>query len=293
RSPHGGRSGGAHRRADGVRRPRAGGNRAVTTAGLLDELRRLDVRVRVDGGKVRVSAPRGVLSPELQAAIARHKAELLALAEETAGALDAPIERVPRDTELPLSFAQQRVWFLDRLEPGSPDYTIALRSRHTGALDAAALERAFTELVRRHEPLRTTFPAVDGRPVQRIHEPRPLALKRIDLSDVPAERRAAALEDTILREAKQPFDLERGPLFRGCLIRLSPHEHELLLAIHHIIADGWSLGILARELQVVHDAIVAGEPHGLPPLPLQFADYAAWQRARLSGENLASQSAYW
>jgi amino acid adenylation domain-containing protein len=201
--------------------------------------------------------------------------------------------RTVKPGALPLSFAQQRLWFLDRLEPGTTAYTLAARRRFQGPLDVKALARALTELSRRHESLRTTFPARAGEPVQQIADPGPVELGLIDLEHLPAADRRDVLEQRVREEAQRPFDLARGPLFRPVLLRLAADEHELLVSLHHIVADGWSLGILGRELSALYEAFLAGQPSPLPEVPLQYADFALWQRRWLAGEALEGQLRYW
>ncbi|NOT55709.1 MAG: amino acid adenylation domain-containing protein [Deltaproteobacteria bacterium] len=205
----------------------------------------------------------------------------------------ARLARMLKEGDFPLSFAQQRLWFLDQLEPGSSAYTITAWQRFSGLLDLPALTNAFTELVRRHESLRTTFVRKDGEPVQRIADPVPATLTRIDLESLPPADRAEAARRIIHEQAQQGFDLTRGPLFRPVLIRLSPEEHELLIAVHHIVADGWSINILVQELMTLYEAGQTGQPLLLPELPLQYADFALWQRQRLTGETLESLRQYW
>ena len=200
----------------------------------------------------------------------------------------------PADGALPLSFVQQRLWVLDRLHPGTAAYTLLRAFRLRGALDPAALERALDALRERHEPLRTTFAeGADGSPVQVVHPfvPQPLPVE--DLSAVPATERGAEAVRRVEREAAAGFDLVAGPLFRARLLRLDRDEHVLLLALHHAVADGWSLGVLARELGALYAALRAGRPAALPPLPLQYADYARWQREHLTDEALAEDAAFW
>ncbi|MES1240711.1 MAG: amino acid adenylation domain-containing protein, partial [Acidobacteriota bacterium] len=190
------------------------------------------------------------------------------------------VARAPRDgEELPLSFAQERLWFLDQLEPESPVYNIPVALRLGGALDAAALERALAGLVRRHETLRTTFGFRGGSPVQIVHPPA-FMLARIELSE-------DDLELFLRHEARQPFDLAAGPLLRATLVRLEPESHVLFLNIHHIVADGWSLGVLVREVAALY------ADRTLPELPVQYADFALWQREWLDRETLDRQIAYW
>ncbi|MFL5358380.1 amino acid adenylation domain-containing protein, partial [Archangium sp.] len=198
-----------------------------------------------------------------------------------------------RTAERPLSFAQQRLWFLDQLEPGSPVYNIPAALRLSGQLDVEALRRAFEELVRRHESLRTLFVSSDGQPVQRIAPSIFVSLEVLNLQDVPASEREARARELIHQEAQRPFDLAQGPLVRTNLLRLAPEEHVLVLLMHHIISDGWSMGVLVREVAALYAAFASGQQPALPPLPLQYADFASWQREWLQGEVLDSQLAYW
>ncbi|HEU0301681.1 MAG TPA: amino acid adenylation domain-containing protein, partial [Longimicrobium sp.] len=193
----------------------------------------------------------------------------------------------------PASFAQERLWFLDRLEPGSSVYNVSSAWRIAGPLDAAALERALTGLVRRHEALRTTFAVQQGAPVQVVAPPAEVALPAADLADVPAGERLEAARRMAAEEADRPFDLERGPLFRPSLLRLADDDHVLVLTLHHAVADGWSQGVLYRELAELYAAALRGQDAGLPALPVQYADFAAWQRESLRGEALEAQLAWW
>jgi amino acid adenylation domain-containing protein len=202
-------------------------------------------------------------------------------------AVAPPLVPVPRDgSPLPLSFAQERLWFLDKLAPGSPAYNLPLALRIDGPLDAGALARAFAALVRRHEALRTTFAEQAGKPVQVIAGSVDWELEVADLSlfgeeaEAEARRRAAA-------DAVRPFDLAQGPLLRAALLKVDEYRHVLLLAIHHIVSDAWSMGVLVSELT----ALYAGEE--LPPLPVQAADHAVWQRAWLGGGELDRQLGFW
>ncbi|MFD0724405.1 non-ribosomal peptide synthetase [Lysobacter brunescens] len=194
---------------------------------------------------------------------------------------------------LPASFAQQRLWFLSRMSGAIDAYHVPLVTELRGALDHDALRCALDCIVARHEALRTRFEAVDGAPCQRIDPPAPFALPLEDLSGLAADAIDAARDAAIRVEVEAPFDLEHGPLFRGRLLRLEATRHVLLLTMHHIVSDGWSIGVLTRELHALYAARLRGEDDPLPPLPVQYADYAAWQRERLSGERLAQEGAYW
>ncbi|MBV9124651.1 MAG: amino acid adenylation domain-containing protein, partial [Planctomycetes bacterium] len=221
-------------------------------------------------------------------------AECVEIARRAEDSLPAPpLQRIEGEGPPPLSFAQQRLWFLDQLEPGHPFYNIPAALRLTGALDVTALERSLAEIVRRHEVLRTTFAVEDGRPVQAIAPELTLSLPVVDLSGLPAAECESEVRRLAWEEAQRPFDLTRGPLERVTLLRLGDREHVLLLTLHHIVADGWSIGICLRELAALYTAFTSGRPSPLPELPIQYADFARWQRQWLQGDILDNQLAYW
>lgn len=203
-----------------------------------------------------------------------------------------PLRRVGHRTHAELSFAQQRLWFLDQLIPNNPFYNIAVAYRLAGRLDIGALERALSEIVRRHESLRTSFQLLDGRPVQVVAQPERLKIPVRDLSSWMGDAEPEAAH-AIAEEALCPFDLQHGPMVRTTLLRLEPREHILTLTIHHAAADGWSLGVLADELEQLYPALRAGRLSPLPPLAFQYSDFAAWQRQWLRGDRLERQLAYW
>jgi amino acid adenylation domain-containing protein len=204
-----------------------------------------------------------------------------------------PILPVPRDGELPLSFAQARLWFLDQLDTGSFTYNTGAAVRLIGSLNVAALEQSLNEIVRRHETLRTTFSVVGGQTVQIIAPTLKVKLPIVDLRKLPEIERDAEVQRLAIEEAQQPFNLARGPLLRGTLLHISEKEHIWLFTMHHIISDGWSIGVLIRELAVLYEAFCAGKPSPLSELPIQYADFAVWQRQWLQGEVLKNQLAYW
>ncbi|WP_215544475.1 non-ribosomal peptide synthetase [Amycolatopsis sp. CA-230715] len=212
-------------------------------------------------------------------------AELAKCLAPDAGALLPPIRRVDRSRPVPLSFAQQRLWFLAQLDGASEAYHVAEALDLRGELDRDALARALDALVARHEALRTRLVEVDGEAVQVVDPPEQGFALRID-----EHAEVAALQR---EEASTPFDLARGPVVRGRLVVLAPDHHVLLLTMHHIVSDGWSMGVLARELGETYAAFTRGKPDPLPPLPVQYADYAAWQRDWLTGDVLAKQREYW
>ncbi len=206
---------------------------------------------------------------------------------------EMPIGTVSRDGNLPLSFAQQRLWFHDQLLPGNAAYNISAAVRLTGKLSVAALERALEEIIRRHESLRTTFSSVSFQTVQVITPSLPLPLQKIDLRSLPHEEREIEARRLAMDEIRAPFDLAHGPLLRVTLTALDDQEHLLVLTMHHIVSDGWSMGVLIGEFVKLYEAFVTDRPSPLPDLSLQYADYAYWQREWLQGEVLETQLAYW
>ena len=191
----------------------------------------------------------------------------------------------------PVTFAQQRLWFLDQLQPNSASYNVAWSIRISGRLQEQALAQSLNEIVRRHEVLRTVFAEKDGEPVQVVSASQSLPLPLLDLSA--NVQREAEAQRAALEESQQPLDLKNGPLVRARLLRLAEEEHVLLLTLHHIIFDGWSRRIFVQELATLYQAFGAGKPSPLPDLSLQYADYAVWQKRHFQGTNLEKQLAYW
>jgi non-ribosomal peptide synthetase component F/acyl carrier protein len=203
-----------------------------------------------------------------------------------------PIPRAARNRELPLSFAQRRLWFIHQLDPGSCEYTSGGVLRLRGALNVSALQRSFSEIVQRHEVLRTRFRSLQGRPVQVISASGAEIPELEDLSRLEPALAEQELQRRIEREATLPFDLEAGPLLRFSLIRIAPAEHALVLAMHHIVSDAWSVGVLIRELVSYYEAFSRGLPVALPELPVQYADFAVWQHDWLQSERFELELAY-
>jgi hypothetical protein len=193
----------------------------------------------------------------------------------------------------PASFAQQRLWFLNSLAPGNPFYNISAAIRSTGHLNITVLEQTFNEIVRRHEVLRTIFEMAEGQLNQVIVEDVTLSLSVVDLGYLPATEREAAARQQAIAKSQYPFDLTADILLRVTVFQLDPTDHILLLNLHHIIADGWSIGILIREIITLYAAFNFGKPSPLPELPIQYADFAHWQREWLQEEVLQSQLSYW
>ena len=204
-----------------------------------------------------------------------------------------PVSRVSREQALPLSPSQQRLWFLAQLDPNSPAYNIPATFRLTGALDVAALEWSFNEVIRRHEILSTMFRMEDEQPVQLVVPDVSLKIDVRDLSELPASQREQAAIEWAAVEGQRSFDLSRPPLLRVMLLKLADEEHIAVLTMHHIVSDGWSMGVLIRELGALYEAYIKGVESPLADLPLQYADYAVWQREQLQGERLDQELTYW
>lgn len=237
--------------------------------------------------------------PESLAKLSPERRALLALLlRKRAGEppVKPPIPRLERAAEqncFPVSFAQQRLWVIDQLEPGNIAYNILTAFHIDGPVDLEALESSFNQVILRHETLRTSFQTLDGRPVQVIAPASPLAVRLVDLTNLPGIDSKSEVERRVVKEAREPFDLARGPLLRVCLLRLAEHEHVLAITIHHIICDGWSTGLLLREVAALYQAFNRGEPSPLAELPIQYADFAVWQRQRMEGDLLQAQLSYW
>ena len=198
------------------------------------------------------------------------------------GAEVVSIQPAPRDRQLLLSFAQQGLWFMDQLEPGSPAYNLFSATELRGPLNVMALEQSFNEIIRRHEALRTVFKSVNGQPFQIILPALTIDLPVVDLRDIAsATEREAEIRRLSTAEAQRPFDLARGPLLRATLLRLTEETYVLLLTVHHIIFDGWSRGVLVRSFRQSTKPFPADSPSPLPALPIQYADFAQWKRQSL------------
>lgn len=268
----------------------------MTTKEFLAYLRNLDIRVWREGDQLRINAPKGVLTSDLRAELAQRKADILAMLPAIeVGAQDTapPLQPIPRSGDLQLSFAQQRLWFIDQLTPGNPVYNIPIVRYLTGPVDVKILEQCLNEIVRRHETLRTTIPVVNGQPVQHITPYAPFSLPVIDLRELTELDRDEKISQLIAEEAQRPFALTEGPLLRTILIHFAEDSYAFILNMHHIISDGWSIGVFFQELTVLYRAFSDGQPSPLPELPIQYADFASWQRQWLQGEVLDTQLSYW
>ncbi|MGI8503151.1 MAG: condensation domain-containing protein, partial [Hassallia sp.] len=228
------------------------------------------------------------LSPEKRALL------LQRLNQQKGKVSPAKIQPQSRDTQtFLLSFAQQRLWFFSQLEPESSAYNIPAVIRLTGRLNVAALENSINEIVTRHQILRTTFTVVNGEPVQVIGAATRLQLPIIDLQTIPETERETEVQRLATQEVQTPFNLETDSLLRVRLLRLNQTDHVILFTIHHIVSDGWSTGILIHELMTLYKADDGGQPYNLPELPIQYVDFAVWQRQWLQGEVLNTQLNYW
>jgi amino acid adenylation domain-containing protein len=268
----------------------------LTTVKLLSSLRCRDIELKIENDRLILNAPRGVMTPVLMEELSRRKSEIMQFLADSAtavGSRQPPLQAMPREGALSVSFSQRRLWFLSQLEPDSTAYVIYGAIRLQGRLNVEALQRSLNEIYRRHEALRTTFQEKDGRPQQIISPPAAVELPLADLQPLPPDEREAAAQSLISGVARKPFDLARGPLLRMKLLRLGQQEHVFALAMHHIISDGWSQGVFLRELEALYGAFCAGQPSPLPELPVQYADYAIWQQQWLQGAVLERQLAYW
>ncbi len=266
----------------------------MTPITLLSHLKKLGISLWVDEGNLRYKAPQGTLDNELREEIRKHKPQLLQIlnADSHSGTPN-PLVPQHRNTNLPLSFAQQRLWFLHQLEPESAAYHVPLTWRLSGPLDVGALQQSIQVVVDRHESLRTSFPMVANQPIQVITPSLTVPFRQEDLQAEPEKGREEKTQSLIHKEIARPFDLATGPVLRVFLLCLDKTDHILVLTLHHIVSDGWSIGILYRELEACYVAIAARTVPTLTPLPIQYADFAIWQRNWLQGEVLDAQMQYW
>ncbi|ELP56284.1 tubC protein [Microcystis aeruginosa TAIHU98] len=257
----------------------------------LSDLANQDIKLWMDGDRLRCNAPQGLLTPEIQTELKNRKAEIIQFLEQLGSEEQVSSRTIlptARDTQLPLSFAQARLWFLYQLEGATGTYNMTGALSLSGSLQVEALKQALGAIIQRHESLRTSFQTVDGVPVQVI-DPKPIW----ELTMVNLEGKEAAAEKLAYAEAQTPFDLTKSPLLRVTLLKLQPEKHILLINMHHTISDGWSIGVFVRELSHLYGAFVAGKEPTLPTLPIQYADFAVWQREWLQGKVLGTQLEYW
>ncbi|MEG4024268.1 amino acid adenylation domain-containing protein [Microcoleus sp. S13C4] len=276
--------------------PNARDSVRVELVEFLSYLRSLDINIFIEGSRLRCNAPEGIITPELRAEISQRKTEIISFlkaANRTSSFTPTPIVPMGRDGNLPLSFAQQRLWFLDQLVPNNPFYNVPAALRLTGSLNFSALQQTFNEIVRRHEALRTTLAVVSGQAVQRIAAAFHLPINVVDLRNLPKESRQTEANRLTAQEAQRSFNLSNDLLLRVTLLQLDDTEYLLMLNMHHIVSDGWSIGVLIQELGALYTAFASEKPSPLPSLSIQYADFAKWQREWLQGEVLETQLAYW
>ena len=268
----------------------------MNTVEFLSYLRSLDIQVFIDGKKFSCNAPEGTLTAKLRAEIQQRKAEIIEFLEATNRTNNhsfKPLVPISRSGNLPLSFAQQRLWFLDQLILNNPFYNIPLALHLTGSLNKPALEQTFNEIVRRHEALRTTVSIQSGQPVQVINPMLTITLPVIDLRQLPQAEREIQARQLTTQEAQRPFNLSTDSLLQVKLLWLDETEYILLLTMHHIVSDGWSIGVLIQEIAALYTAFASNQPSPLAKLTIQYADFAYWQRQWLQGEVLEKQLSYW
>ena len=262
---------------------------------LVVDLSKQGVKLWVEGEQLRVNAPKGVLTLETRDLIAKNKAELIFLLHEKNADTDTDLSliKAERPQNLPLSFAQERLWLLNQLEPDNPSYNEQAALKLHGKLNVVALEQSLNKIIDRHEALRTNFRTINEQPVQVITDSLNLNVPIVDLSELPESEREIACQQLATTEANRPFDLTSSPLIRASVVKLTEVEHALVLTIHHIVVDGWSIGVLMRELATIYSAICNNLSSELPELPIQYADFAIWQRQWLQSEVLQTQLDYW
>lgn len=268
----------------------------MNTIEFVNYLRRLDINLFIEGDHLRCNAPEGTLTPKLKSAISDRKTEIISFLQQanlqTNITAIAPIFRTENNT-FPLSFAQQRLWFVNQLQPHSPSYNMPFGLQFRGQLNIAALESSLQLLINRHEIFRTNFITVDGKPLGAIAATRDFTLPVIDLRPLPASEQELEYQKLASDAAKYVFDIAQDPLLRTQLVQLTPTESVLLLTIHHIIFDAWSVNIFLKELTTAYSAYVEHHTPNLPEIHLQYVDFAVWQQQWLQGEVLESQLAYW
>ncbi len=267
----------------------------MNTLQFLQHIRGLGVRLWIEGDQLKLQAPKGVLTAELREQLAMQKSAILSLLQATQSVIrsEPPLQALARSGEpLPLALAQQRLWFIQQLNPITAAYHIPIVVELQGALDRALLEQALNVVIARHETLRTSITPINGMPMQQIAATIELALRQQSLPITPDQRAINDIEALIQHEIQEPFDLTHAPLLRALLINYRDDHAVLVLTIHHLVADGWSIGVLAQELASSYKTLREGKPSTLPPLEIQYTDYAEWQRRWLA-EHQAKQLDFW
>ena len=264
---------------------------------LLSELRTLGVKLWVEENRLQYSAPKGKMTSKLRGELVDRKAEIISFllqVKQATNTIEIPMKPVERNgNSLALSFAQQRLWLIEKTGLSRNAYNVPLTLHLTGQLDELALQKSLNQLIIRHETLRTTFSEINGTPVQIIRPPFELQLPKQDLSRLTSSQKTSQLKQLLQQENQQQFNLEIDPPIRAQLIKLTVTEHLLQVTFHHIASDGWSLTVFAKELSKFYTAAVHNQPITLPELPVQYADFAVWQRNWLQGKTLETQLGYW
>ncbi|NEQ85367.1 MAG: non-ribosomal peptide synthetase, partial [Moorea sp. SIO2I5] len=269
----------------------------MKTVEFVSYLQNLGVKLWIDGEQLRYRSPKGVITPELKQNIVERKADILKLLRkahknrQSDGA--SSIQPISREQVIPLSYAQQRLWFIEKMVLSSNAYNMPLTLHLVGKLDYVALQKSLNQIIARHETLRTTFSEINGTPVQIIQSPFELELPIIDLSGLIPSEQTTKLQQLLQQENELSFNLEVDPPIRAQLFKLGTTEHILQIILHHIASDGWSVTVLPKELSAIYTATLQEEPSPLPSLPIQYADFAVWQKNYLQGETLETQLSYW
>ena len=270
----------------------------MTLEKLLSYLRQHEVHLRLEGERLKYQGPQEVMTPEFVGHLRQHKAELIKLLrranDENRSAQTVALDSVQRPpANLPLSFAQQSLWFLHRLQPENVSDHLQIGFHIRGQLQIEVLKKSLAEIMSRHEVLRTSFPEMDGKPVQVIHPELSLNMQSQNLKILGKAERDEKIQHIARKEAREPFNLEHGPLWRAKLVRLPDDAHIFLVTMHHIITDGWSFDLFYHELEKLYGAFSSAIPSPLKDLPVQYADYACWQRQWMQNQALETQIAYW
>jgi amino acid adenylation domain-containing protein/non-ribosomal peptide synthase protein (TIGR01720 family) len=264
----------------------------MNTINFLSQLRSLEITISLEGEELKIKAPKGVITPSLKAEIVQRKPEIIAVLQEAKTSTQdvfVPIASVDRTGMLPLSYNQSSMWFIHQLDQDNTAYNESLQLKIKGQLKITVLEQSIQEIIRRHESLRTAFPAIDGNPSQKINSHFTFHLPIIDLQTY----LETEISSYITREVRQSFNLENGDLWRFKLLRTGADEYILLIIIHHIIVDGWSMGIFIKELCHLYQSFASGSPISLPELNIQYGDFVVWQQENITGEILQKQLKYW
>ncbi|NEN92492.1 MAG: non-ribosomal peptide synthetase, partial [Okeania sp. SIO3H1] len=268
----------------------------MKTVEFVSYLRNLGVKLWIDKNKLGYRSPKGVMTPELKQKMVERKTEILEFLREvqiTQESVASSIQPISREQAIPLSFAQKRLWFLEKMGLVGNAYNVPLTMHLVGKLDYVVLQKSLNQIIARHETLRTTFSEINGAPVQIILPSFELKLPLKDLSELTPSEQTTKLQQLLQQENEQIFNLEVDPPIRAQLYQLGTTEHILQITLHHIVTDGWSMTVLPKELSVIYTAILQDKPSPLPDLPIQYADFAVWQNNYLQGEILESQLNYW